>query len=102
MNRDDSANPEPVERPLPLGFAAKYQKKPLDAVRLTRVHAGSYTFKIRNTTFEIHQNTEQDSSWYLEWIIVGNDNYSDPMPTLKKCREALYHMQQNPDLYLIK
>jgi hypothetical protein len=72
-------------------------------IRLTRICAGAYEYTIRNTVFTIERNDERDSTWYGEWIISEhNDSYSDPMPSLQRCREALAHMEANPALYQIR
>jgi hypothetical protein len=72
-------------------------------IKLTRRCAGEYEYKIRNTVFTVAQNNERDSSWYGNWIISDSaHSVSDPIPTLAHCREALAHMENNPDLYDIR
>lgn len=71
-------------------------------VRLTRVMAGLYTYKIRTTVFEIERNDERDSSWFGEWLISWRRETSDPFKTLADCRRALVDMELYPDKYGIK
>lgn len=71
-------------------------------VKLTRIFAGLYEYKMHGRTFEISLNDEQGSPGYGEWTIKDLGDiygYSDPIATLRECREALQYMEQNPKEY---
>lgn len=71
-------------------------------VRLTKT-LGGYDYRIKNTTYHVSNNA--DGGGRGEWIIkVEADayNYSDPISTLRECREALAYMETHPEEYGIK
>ena len=61
-------------------------------IQLKRVAAGSYTAFVNGREKRIHRNEDRATSWFGQWIITDpNDphSYSDPIPTLKDCINAL-------------
>lgn len=69
-------------------------------MKLTKINAGNYTVTFHGIRFDVSRNTERDTSWFGEWAITyGFHGGSDPIKTLRGCREALQHMHDHPDQY---
>ncbi len=83
------------------GSSASFVIGETPTVKLNRLFKGHHTAKFYGHTFDIVQNEERDSTWFGEWIISTDSgkSYSDPMPTLRRCRAALQDMYDFPDKY---
>jgi hypothetical protein len=69
--------------------------------------ASEYIYKFPDgTTARIWRNDDRSTSWYGQWMVQRMNrsetfviSYSDPIPTLRACREAVEDMLMNPQTY---
>lgn len=69
-------------------------------IKLKRLSSGNYEFAFGRHTFSIAKNNE--SGMDGQWMIRQSDDlysYSDPIPTLRDCRDALSYMITHPTEY---
>ncbi len=63
-------------------------------LNIKRVIGGYEYTDSTGVTHEIYQNLEGGSSWYKEWIVTDHDYYTDPLSTLRECKEFLFNLEE--------